>query len=62
MHRIRTCENCGKQLGGTVGLCYDCGGEKPSPSREERLTDAYVWKALLGVPHDKIQSAHEVSD
>jgi hypothetical protein len=57
--RLRNCSECNKQLGGTVGECFECGGEKPSPSREERLADAYLWKAWLGVPHSKIMDAHE---
>lgn len=60
--RQRDCGECGKALGGTVGTCYECGGEKPSPSREERLKDAVRWKILLGVPRHKINQAHEVSD
>lgn len=59
MRRTRTCEECGKQLGGTVGKCFECGGEKPSPSREERLADAVYWKVELGVPYGMIQEAHE---
>lgn len=58
-NRIRTCAECGKQLGGTVGTCHECGGEKPSPSREERLRDAERWKLWLGVPYEMIQRAHE---
>lgn len=60
--RQRNCGECGKALGGTVGKCFDCGGEKPSPSREDRLADAYTWKILLGVPRHKIKQAHEGGD
>lgn len=56
--RKRTCAECGKPLGGTVGKCYECGGEKPQPSRRERLKDAETWKLWLGVPWDKIAEAH----
>jgi len=57
-HRTRTCEDCGKKLGGTVGTCYECGGEKPSPSRKERLKSAEQWKLWLGAPWKKIAQAH----
>lgn len=57
--RTRTCDNCGKQLGGTLGLCYNCGGEKPSPSRSERLQDAWNWKMYLGLSPNRVQAAHE---
>lgn len=56
--RRRTCQDCGKPLGSTVGKCYECGGEQPEPSREERLRDAYVWKILLGVDPELIEEAH----
>lgn len=62
MVRIRTCAECGKQLGGTVVKCFECGGEKPSPSREERLRDAVWWKIELGVPFDMIQRAHDADE
>lgn len=57
--RVRTCDDCGKKLGGTVGLCYECGGEKPQPTREERLADARWWKIMLGVDPDLIEEAHQ---
>lgn len=59
MRRQRNCAECGKALGGTVGTCHECGGEKPSPSKEERLRDARTWKILLGVDPLLIKSAHE---
>lgn len=57
-HRKRKCGECGKPLGGTAGLCYECGGEKPSPSRKERLRDAEKWKLWLGIPWSMIANAH----
>lgn len=62
MHRRRTCGECGKPLGGTVGLCYECGGEKPSPSRKERLADAETWKLLLGIEYEQVAEAHGYND
>lgn len=59
LHRVRTCAECDKKLGGTVGKCHECGGEKPSPSKKERLEDARTWKILLGVDPLLIKSAHE---
>lgn len=56
--RRRKCDECGKPLGGTLGTCYKCGGEKPSPSRTERLASAKEWKLILGVKPSKIKSAH----
>jgi hypothetical protein len=61
-HRKRTCAECGKPLGGTVGKCYECGGEKPEPSRKERLSDAEKWKLWAGVPWDMIAEAHGYND
>lgn len=58
MNRLRNCDECGQALGGSIGLCYECGGEKPTPSREERLTDAYTWKMILGVDPSLINDAH----
>lgn len=58
MRRTRTCSECGKRLGSTVGECFECGGEQPSASREERLRDAYTWKILLGVKPEKIEEVH----
>lgn len=58
MRRRRTCSECGKPLGGTLGTCYECGGEKHSPSREERLADARNWKILFGVKPSLIEEAH----
>lgn len=58
LRRQRKCSECGKPLGGTVGRCHECGGEKPSPSRRERLKDAEEWKLWLGVPWDLIKEAH----
>lgn len=59
LKRKRKCAECGKPLGSTVGKCYECGGESPSPSRRERLQDAETWKLLLGVPYGKIKEAHD---
>lgn len=58
LHRRRICGDCGKPLGGTVGQCYECGGEKPAPSRDERLADAMAWKTLLAIPYETIAEAH----
>lgn len=58
LHRRRRCGECGKPLGSTVGLCYECGGEDPSPSRRERLADAENWKLLGGIPWKKVKRAH----
>lgn len=57
--RIRTCADCGKQLGGTIGKCFDCGGEKPEPTREDRLADARWWKMMLGVKKDHVDQTHQ---
>lgn len=60
--RKRKCMDCGKPLGSTVGRCFECGGESPSPSRDERLQPAVWWKIELGVPYKQIQKAHEHGD
>lgn len=56
--RQRTCDDCGKPLGGTIVKCHECGGEKPKPSRKERLANAERWKLWLGVRWDQIEEAH----
>lgn len=58
LHRRRRCDTCGKPLGSTVGDCYECGGDDPSLSREQRLADARNWKLLAGVDPDLIAEAH----
>lgn len=52
------CNDCGKPLGGTEELCYECGGEKPTLSREERLANARMWKAMMWIPPEKVDEAH----
>jgi hypothetical protein len=60
LRRKRKCSECGKPLGGTVSECYECGGEKVSPSREERLADARWWKFWLGVDATLVEEAHDI--
>lgn len=62
LRRKRRCADCGKPLGSTVGRCYECGGEDPSLTREERLQDARTWKILFGIPPQKIAAAHGVEE
>jgi len=57
--RKRKCEDCEKPLGGTIVKCFECGGEKPSPSKKERLSDGKEWAALLGVERSVVKSVHE---
>lgn len=52
--RKRKCAECGKPLGGTVAECFECGGESPSKSREDKNTDAYAWLTMLGVERQVI--------
>lgn len=60
MQRVRKCADCGKPLGGTLGKCYECGGEKSEPTREERLQDAFYWKVVgLGIKPSVVEEAHE---
>jgi hypothetical protein len=60
LRRKRKCSECNKPLGGTVGKCYECGGEKPERTRKERLADAKEWKLLLGVKYALIKEAHAI--
>ena len=60
MHRRRKCDECGQPLGGTLGTCHDCGGEKNRLSREGRLANAKKWKLLFGVKPDLIEEAHDI--
>lgn len=61
MRRQRKCGECGKPLGGTVGLCYGCGGDPPTVTREDRLADAVWWKLWLGVDPQLIEEAHDTN-
>lgn len=45
MRRVRKCSECGKRLGGTLGRCFECGGEKPRNGYEfdgSRLAYSYT--------------------
>lgn len=61
-HRRRRCEDCGKPLGATVARCYDCGGDDPSASREERLADSRKWKLLGGIDPETVEEAHSTEE
>lgn len=62
MRRKRTCSECGKPLGNTLGKCHEHGGDNYRAGGSMMYQWSERWKLwYFGVPYDKVQKAHEES-
>lgn len=58
MQRRRTCSECGKPLGNTLGRCHECGGETYRAGGQMVDDWGRYWKIEMGIPWPKIVEVH----